>query len=166
MRRFLFLALLMAGLVLSAPYAHAVSPDPDNSSGIDLHSNAVVEGLAVGIADTTSGNTVQVGPVGGLFDGAVSVEQAFGRNATTTIYSGACVLEGVAFTPDTADDYIELYDGTARGNRTNCLLDIQGHTADDTKIISKWPIECTTGLVAYTTDGVAQVRYRIEDQSE
>lgn len=170
MRQITLLALLIVGLVLLAPVASAVSPDPDNASGIDLHSNTVVESLVTGVSDITSGNTVQVGPFGGIFRGAVSVEQATQTVDGTTgtqIYTGACVLEGVNFVPDTADDYIEIYNGTSRGTHANCLLDIQGHTADDSKAVNDWTVECTTGIYAFIgASGSAQVRYRIEDQSE
>ena len=164
--RHLFLTLLIAGLVLIPAMGFCtVAPNPDNAAGIDAHSNTVVEGLVVGVSDITSGNTVQVGPVGGIYAGAESVEQAAGAAATTQIYTGACVLTGANFVADTAADYLELYDGTARGTWANCLLDIQGGVANDSKNVA-WPIEITTGIVAYTSDGVAQVRYRVEDQSE
>lgn len=95
-RRFLVLALLIAGLVMLAPMASAVSPDPDNSAGLDLNSNSVVYGLSTGLADTTSGNTVQVGPVGGIYSGGMSTA---GGSASAAAYSGACVLTSVTFTP-------------------------------------------------------------------
>lgn len=168
MRKYIILALLIAGLVGFTPMVGAtVAPNPDNADGIDLHSGTVVEGLVVGVSDITSGNTIQVGPMGGIYEGAGSVEQVAGGNSGTQVLTGAGVFTGVTFTPNTADAYIEFYDGTSRGTWANCLLDIQGHVADDTKPPWKGAIEITTGIYAYMgSDGVAQVTYRIEDQSE
>lgn len=162
-KRFLVLALLMAGLAVVAPMAYASDSDPDNAAGIDVHDNEVVESLIVGVSDTSSGNTIQVGPIGGVFEGAVSVEQASGT--TTQVYTGACALEAVNLVAESAGDYIEIYDGTSRGDYTDCILDIQEATADDSKCVD-WCVEMTTGIYAYMSGGVAQIRYRIEDQSE
>lgn len=167
MKSLFILTLLIAGLVIFPAMGYAVSPDPDVASGIDAHSNTVAEGLVVGVSDITSGNTIQVGPVGGIYKGADSVEQAGETTdgSITQIYTGASVLTGVNFVADAAGDFIEIYDGTSRGDYTNCILDVQNGVANDSQPV-EWPVEMTTGIAAYVSGGVAQVRYRIEDQSE
>lgn len=167
MRKYLVLALLIAGLACFAPLAGAVSPDPDNAAGIDLHSNTVVNGLVIGVSDTTSGNTVQVGPVGGIYEGSASTYSG-NRNSTgggAQAYTGAAVLVDVAYTPAVADGTLEIYDGTSRGDHTDVLLDIQGGVAKVT-VFWRGAREVDTGILARCDSGVFQLGYRIEDQGE
>lgn len=151
----------------------------DTADEVDLHSNTVQEGLVVGIADISSGKTMQIGPIGGIYEGGHSV---VGGGTSATAYSGACVVSGVSFTPtgadsidqgsiseqaltgnyiltgaqmqpDTAGDYIEFYDGTTQGDYTTCKLDLQGGTADDTELYNGPPIEFNTGVYVYSSSG-------------
>lgn len=165
-RKYLVLALLIAGLVMFAPVASAqVAPNPDNAAGIDLHSNTVVNGLVVGVSDITSGNTIQVGPVGGVYSGS-STSVAVEANGAQ-VYTGATVLTGVVLNPNAASEYIEIYDGTARGDHTTCLMDIPGGAS--TYGLARWDgaIQITTGIYAYSKSGnTSFVQHRIEDQGE
>lgn len=178
MKKLLFLALLMVGVCAIPCMAVATDSDPDNADGLDIHDNTVVEGLAMAVADISSGNTVQVGPVGGVYEGSHSVTQG---GTSVAAYSGACVLTSVTYTPsagnsvysgtasaqaisgyavvtglsvsadDGAGDYVELYNGTARGSHANCLLDVEGGTANATALYNGPPIEFSANVYAYSS---------------
>jgi len=176
----ILLPLLIVGLVLFTTPLYAVDSDPDNADGIDLHDNTVVKGLVNALSDISSGNTAQVGPIGGLYEGSHTVDS---DSTSVAAYTGACVLTSVTFTPMSGNavangsgsaqvvsgpvvvtglsvsiiaaggDYVELYSGTARGDKTNCKIDVEGGVATATASYEGPPLDFPGGVYAYSSVG-------------
>lgn len=181
-KKLLLAVLIAAWLGVINPFQAAA----DIADEVDLHSNTVQEGLVIGVSDISSGKTLQIGPIGGIYEGGHS---AVGGAASATAYSGACVVTSVVYNPVSADavnqgnvseqaltgqyiltgaqldttaagDYIEFYDGTTRGDYTTCLLDILGGTNTASAFYNGPPIQFNSGIYVYSSAAAGATTWR------
>lgn len=159
MKKYFLLALLIAGLVC-LPLAYA-----DTADEVDAHSRTVIENIVTGLSDISDGKTAEVGPEGGIYKGGGAVGSG---SISEQVYTGDAVIDWIAFTPQGADAYIEVYDGTSRGSYTAAIIDIQGSTAKNTRMSPNLNAFCDTGIYVYSSTGEStwQVGYHYEDYSE
>lgn len=159
MNKILALALLVCWLLMGGSTLVLA----DTADQVDSHSNTVVEGLVVGISDVSSGTAAEVDSTGYIYTRPKPSVVGYATGNGRQVYTGACQITGASFVVLTADEYVEIYDGTSRGSFTTCLADLTDHVAYTTVFWKpEAPVTISTGIYAYKSDAgsIAYIEYR------
>lgn len=135
----LFIIGLLVMFALVSTYAFAKSADVARVAGFDSD----ITGGVVCIGDASSGLLVDVDSSGSLQVLNRENYSASRQVGDKLILTGAGVIQRVIFTPNTADDYLLVYDGTSASG--TLLVDLQGHTADQT-LVFELGVNVATGI--------------------